>query len=132
MAAAPSMREAGEGGAIVLISSTQGLKGTGGDGSAAVASYAAAKHGMFGLMRSFANWLAQDNIRVNTLHPTVTIADFVTWVRVMRAADLSRTSGRSVASVNEAVGYSSPSAFSKAFQSALGTPPGRFARTARD
>jgi NAD(P)-dependent dehydrogenase (short-subunit alcohol dehydrogenase family) len=36
MAAVPSMREKGKGGAIVLTSSTQGLKGTGGDGSAAM------------------------------------------------------------------------------------------------
>jgi SDR family mycofactocin-dependent oxidoreductase len=70
MAATPSMREAGNGGAIVLTSSTQGLKGTGGDGSAAASGYAAAKHGVVGLMRSFAHWLAKDNIRVNTVHPT--------------------------------------------------------------
>jgi len=57
-----------------------------------------------------------------------TIAAFVTWVRVMHAADLLRTSGRSVASVSEIVGYSSPSAFSRAFQSMIGSPPGRFAR----
>ncbi|GFG65207.1 short-chain dehydrogenase/reductase [Mycobacterium kubicae] len=69
-AAAPSMQQAGNGGAIVLISSTQGLKGTGGNGSAAATAYAAAKHGVVGLMRSFAHWLARDNIRVNTLHPT--------------------------------------------------------------
>ncbi|WP_445160996.1 cupin domain-containing protein [Mycobacterium sp. Dal123C01] len=60
-----------------------------------------------------------------------TIAEFVTWVRVMRAADLLRTSGRSVASVSEAVGYSSVSAFSRAFQAAVGSSPGRFAREAR-
>lgn len=69
-AAAPSMRDAGKGGAIVLISSTQGLKGTGGDGTAGAAGYAAAKHGVVGLMRSFAHWLAKDNIRVNSVHPT--------------------------------------------------------------
>lgn len=70
MAAVPSMRAAGRGGSIVLTSSTQGLKGTGGDGSAAMSGYAAAKHGVVGLMRSFANWLAKDMIRVNTVHPT--------------------------------------------------------------
>jgi len=70
MAAAPSMREAGGGGAIVLISSTQGLKGTGGDGTAAHSAYSATKHGVVGLMRSLAHWLASDNIRVNTVHPT--------------------------------------------------------------
>jgi SDR family mycofactocin-dependent oxidoreductase len=69
-AAVPSMRAAGKGGAIVLISSTQGLKGVGGDGSAGGSAYTATKHGVVGLMRSFSHWLAQDNIRVNTLHPT--------------------------------------------------------------
>lgn len=68
--AAPSMRAARKGGAVVLISSTQGLKGVGGDGTAAQSAYAASKHGMVGLMRSFAHWLAKDNIRVNTVHPT--------------------------------------------------------------
>jgi SDR family mycofactocin-dependent oxidoreductase len=70
VSAAPSMQEAGKGGSMVLISSTQGLKGVGGDGSPAVAGYTAAKHGLVGLMRSFAHWLARDNIRVNTVHPT--------------------------------------------------------------
>jgi NAD(P)-dependent dehydrogenase (short-subunit alcohol dehydrogenase family) len=70
MAAAPSMREAGKGGAVVLISSTQGLKGIGGDGTAAHSAYSATKHGVVGLMRSLAHWLAKDNIRVNTVHPT--------------------------------------------------------------
>ncbi len=70
IAAAPSMRAARKGGAIVLISSTQGLKGVGGDGTAAQCAYTASKHGMVGLMRSFAHWLAKDNIRVNTVHPT--------------------------------------------------------------
>lgn len=68
--AAPSMIERGQGGAIVLTSSTQGLSGRGGDGTAGTSGYAAAKHGVVGLMRSFANWLAPHNIRVNTVHPT--------------------------------------------------------------
>ncbi|OBH12934.1 mycofactocin-coupled SDR family oxidoreductase [Mycobacterium sp. E1747] len=70
IAAVPSMRAAGNGGAVVLVSSTQGLKGAGGDGTAAISGYAAAKHGVVGLMRSFAHWLAKDNIRVNAVHPT--------------------------------------------------------------
>lgn len=64
-------------------------------------------------------------------HTGSTIAEFVTWVRVMRAADLLRRPGSSVAAVSEAVGYSSTSAFSRAFQSAVGSSPGRFARDAR-
>jgi SDR family mycofactocin-dependent oxidoreductase len=70
IAAVPTMRAARQGGAIVLISSTQGLKGVGGDGSAAQSAYAASKHGIVGLMRSFANWLGKEDIRVNSVHPT--------------------------------------------------------------
>ena len=60
----------GEGGAIVLTSSTQGLTGRGGDGTGGSEGYAAAKHGVVGLMRSYANWLAKYRIRVNSVHPT--------------------------------------------------------------
>ncbi|MCU1479921.1 MAG: 3-ketoacyl-ACP reductase [Subtercola sp.] len=70
IAAVPSMIEKGQGGAIVLTSSTQGLSGAGGDGTGATTGYAAAKHGVVGLMRTFANWLAPQSIRVNTVHPT--------------------------------------------------------------
>ena len=63
------MVDAGQGGAIVLISSTQGLSGTGGNGTAGLTAYTA-EHGLVGLMRSFANWLAPHSIRVNTVHPT--------------------------------------------------------------
>jgi SDR family mycofactocin-dependent oxidoreductase len=69
-AAAPPMIAAGRGGSIILISSTQGLTGRGGDGSAGSAAYAASKHGVVGLMRSFANAYAEHKIRVNTVHPT--------------------------------------------------------------
>jgi len=68
--AAPSMLERGQGGAIVLTSSTQGLSGRGGDGTAGVTGYAAAKHGVVGLMRSFTAWLSPHGIRVNSIHPT--------------------------------------------------------------
>jgi SDR family mycofactocin-dependent oxidoreductase len=69
-AAAPLMIEQGHGGSIVLVSSTMGLTGRGGDGTAATEGYTAAKHRVVGLMRSFAHWLAPHNIRVNTVHPT--------------------------------------------------------------
>jgi SDR family mycofactocin-dependent oxidoreductase len=68
-AAAPVMVEQGDGGAIVITSSTAGLKGIGGD-SGGGQGYTAAKHGVVGLMRTFANTLAQHSIRVNTVHPT--------------------------------------------------------------
>lgn len=69
-AAAPGLIERGRGGAIVVTSSTQGLVGRGGDGSSALTAYAASKHGVVGLMRSAANWLAPHGIRVNSVHPT--------------------------------------------------------------
>jgi SDR family mycofactocin-dependent oxidoreductase len=69
-AAAPIMLEQGEGGSIVITSSTQGLTGRGGDGSGAMSGYNASKHGVVGLMRSFNHWLAPHNIRVNSVHPT--------------------------------------------------------------
>jgi SDR family mycofactocin-dependent oxidoreductase len=64
-AAAPRMIEAGNGGAIILTSSTAGVKGMG-----RFAHYVAAKHGVVGLMRTLANELAPHLIRVNTVHPT--------------------------------------------------------------
>jgi len=69
-AAAQTMIDQGVGGAIVITSSTMGLAGRGGNGSGAKEGYAAAKHGVVGLMRSYAHWLAPHNIRVNTVHPT--------------------------------------------------------------
>ncbi|MGY1590702.1 mycofactocin-coupled SDR family oxidoreductase [Geodermatophilus sp. SYSU D00708] len=68
-ATAPVLVEQGQGGAIVLTSSTAGLKGIGGDAGGAQ-GYAAAKHGVVGLMRVFANTLGPHGIRVNSVHPT--------------------------------------------------------------
>jgi SDR family mycofactocin-dependent oxidoreductase len=68
-AAIPSMIERGAGGAIVLTSSTAGLNGIGGNTPGGL-GYTAAKHGVVGLMRSYANYLAPHNVRVNTVHPT--------------------------------------------------------------
>jgi SDR family mycofactocin-dependent oxidoreductase len=67
--AIPSMIERGEGGAIVLTSSTAGINGIGGPTRGGL-GYTAAKHGVVGLMRSYANNLAPHRIRVNTVHPT--------------------------------------------------------------
>jgi NAD(P)-dependent dehydrogenase (short-subunit alcohol dehydrogenase family) len=67
--AIPSMIERGEGGAIVLTSSTAGINGIGGPSRGGL-GYTAAKHGVVGLMRSYANNLAPHRIRVNSIHPT--------------------------------------------------------------
>ena len=68
-AAIPTMVKQGTGGSIVLISSAAGLAGVGSPDAGSV-GYAAAKHGVVGLMRVYANLLAQQSIRVNSIHPT--------------------------------------------------------------
>jgi SDR family mycofactocin-dependent oxidoreductase len=67
--AIPSMIERGQGGAIVLTSSTAGINGIGGRSRGGL-GYTAAKHGVVGLMRAYANALAPHSIRVNSVHPT--------------------------------------------------------------
>lgn len=72
-AALPTLLEQDQGGAIVITSSTAGLK-VGGARLSTLSrgslGYAAAKHGVVGLMRAWANALGEKNIRVNTVHPT--------------------------------------------------------------
>jgi SDR family mycofactocin-dependent oxidoreductase len=62
------MIKAGNGGAIVLISSVAGLVGLASPMAGSL-GYAAAKHGIVGLMRVYANLLAPQSIRVNSVHP---------------------------------------------------------------
>ena len=68
-AVAPAMIERGKGGAIVLTSSTAGINGIGGNTPGGL-GYTASKHGVVGLMRAYANYLAPYGIRVNSVHPT--------------------------------------------------------------
>ena len=63
-AAIPAMIEAGNGGSIVVVSSSAGLKATPGNGH-----YSASKHGLVGLTNSLAIELAEFGIRVNSIHP---------------------------------------------------------------
>lgn len=76
--ALPHLIEGGRGGAMVLTSSTAGLKGT-----PNTIHYTAAKHGVVGIMRTLANEFAQHSIRVNSVHPTgvdtVMIQNPKTW-----------------------------------------------------
>jgi NAD(P)-dependent dehydrogenase (short-subunit alcohol dehydrogenase family) len=72
-AALPALLDHGDGGAIVITSSSAGLKVGGtrfGNMSHGGAGYAAAKHGVIGLMRYYANTLAERSIRSNSVHPT--------------------------------------------------------------
>jgi len=68
-ATVPKLIEQNEGGAIVLTSSTAGLKSMSID-SLGQTAYTAAKHGVIGLMRNYAVELAKYSIRVNTVAPT--------------------------------------------------------------
>jgi SDR family mycofactocin-dependent oxidoreductase len=70
-AAIPHLRTAG-GGSIVITSSGAGLKGLPNTGH-----YTAAKHGVVGLMRTLANELAPDMVRVNTVHPGSVDTDMI-------------------------------------------------------
>ena len=64
-AGVPHILAGGRGGSIILTSSVGGLKAYPHTGH-----YVAAKHGVVGLMRTFAVELGQHSIRVNSLHPT--------------------------------------------------------------
>jgi SDR family mycofactocin-dependent oxidoreductase len=64
VASIPHLLEAG-GGSMILVSSAAGLKG-----QPFLTPYVASKHGLVGIMRSLANELAGQHIRVNSLHPT--------------------------------------------------------------
>ncbi|MGV8871374.1 MAG: mycofactocin-coupled SDR family oxidoreductase [Rhodococcus sp. (in: high G+C Gram-positive bacteria)] len=71
-AAVPHLKAGNRGGAIVLTSSTAGIKGL-----ANLAHYVAAKHGIVGLVKTLANELAPFNIRVNSVHPTSVNTDMI-------------------------------------------------------
>jgi SDR family mycofactocin-dependent oxidoreductase len=64
-AAVPHLLSGGNGGSVILTSSVGGLKGYPHTGN-----YVAAKHGVIGLMRTFAVELGQHFIRVNAVCPT--------------------------------------------------------------
>jgi SDR family mycofactocin-dependent oxidoreductase len=63
-AAIPPMIEAGNGGSIVVVSSSAGLKATPANGH-----YSASKHGLTALTNSLAIELSEFGIRVNSIHP---------------------------------------------------------------
>lgn len=96
--AIPSMVERDAGGSIVLISSTAGLSGICGPGPGSM-GYTAAKHGVVGLMRAYANNLAPSFIRVNSVHPTGVNTPMVTNEAVQEYL-----------AVKSALGQSSPNA----------------------
>ena len=64
-AAVPHVKAGGRGGSVIMTSSVGGLKAY-----PHVGHYVTAKHGVVGLMRTFAVELGQFSIRVNSVHPT--------------------------------------------------------------
>jgi (+)-trans-carveol dehydrogenase len=71
-AVVPSMIEAGRGGSIIFTSSLLGTKG-----AWHMSHYAAAKHGVLGLMQCLAHELAPHMIRVNTINPTMVFTPMI-------------------------------------------------------
>ncbi|WP_285029203.1 mycofactocin-coupled SDR family oxidoreductase [Mycolicibacterium sp. lyk4-40-TYG-92] len=63
-AVVPAMIEAGNGGSIIIVSSSAGLKATPGNGH-----YAASKFGLVGLANALALEVGEFGIRVNSIHP---------------------------------------------------------------
>ncbi|MDY6997803.1 MAG: mycofactocin-coupled SDR family oxidoreductase [Actinomycetota bacterium] len=63
-AAVPAMIEAGNGGSIIVVSSSAGLKATPGN-----AHYSASKHGLVALTNALALEAGEYGIRVNSIHP---------------------------------------------------------------
>ncbi|MEV3901634.1 mycofactocin-coupled SDR family oxidoreductase [Mycobacterium sp. NPDC050551] len=63
-AALPAMIEAGNGGSVIIVSSSAGLKATPGNGH-----YSASKHGLTALTNGLALEAGEFGIRVNSIHP---------------------------------------------------------------
>ncbi len=63
--AAPILIDQGQGGSIIAISSTCGLRGL-----PFLGAYVASKHGVVGMVKTLANELGEFHIRVNSVHPT--------------------------------------------------------------
>jgi SDR family mycofactocin-dependent oxidoreductase len=63
-AAVPAMIEAGNGGSIIVVSSSAGLKATPGNGH-----YSASKHGLVAITNALALEVGEFGIRVNSIHP---------------------------------------------------------------
>jgi SDR family mycofactocin-dependent oxidoreductase len=69
-ATVPVLLGQGRGGAIVITSSSVGIRPAPTDRTGGFDGYVAAKFGVVGLMQSYAMALAPHGVRVNTVHPT--------------------------------------------------------------
>lgn len=74
----PHLISGERGGAIVITSSAAGLRAQPTDMGGGTDGYFAAKFGVVGLMKAYANALGKHNIRVNTVHPTGVATPMIT------------------------------------------------------
>jgi SDR family mycofactocin-dependent oxidoreductase len=79
-AVVPAMVERGQGGSVIIISSTAGLVGAPNQ-----AHYTASKHGLQGLMGTMANELGRHGIRVNTVNPGMVNTEMAMNQRLLKA-----------------------------------------------
>lgn len=88
-AAIPTMIAGGQGGSIVLASSTAGIKASNTD-RPGLQAYAASKRALVALMQGWAAQLAPHSIRVNTIHPSGVATDMIinaTTIALSEAGD---------------------------------------------
>ncbi len=74
----PHLISGERGGAIVITSSAAGLRAQPTDMGGGTDGYFAAKFGVVGLMKAYANALGKHEIRVNTVHPTGVATPMIT------------------------------------------------------
>lgn len=74
----PHLIAGGRGGSIVITSSAAGLRAQPTDMGGGTDGYYAAKFGVVGLMKAYANALGKHEIRVNTIHPTGVATPMIT------------------------------------------------------
>jgi SDR family mycofactocin-dependent oxidoreductase len=89
-AAIPTMIAGGNGGSIVLASSTAGIKASNTD-RPGLQAYAASKRALVALMQGWAAQLAPHSIRVNTIHPSGVATDMIindTTIALSAAGDV--------------------------------------------
>ena len=86
--------DGGRGGSVIIVSSTSGLKGMS-RGDPRSDAYTAAKHGLVGIMRAYANELGPSGVRVNSIHPTAVATPMIENPAMKRwvAANVERVAG---------------------------------------
>jgi len=85
----PHLVAGGRGGVIVMTGSVAATRPVGATGASV--AYMAAKHGVVGLMKTYALALAKHNIRVNVVHPTGVVSGMTQNAAMERLAEEAAT-----------------------------------------